>query len=197
MRQLRTITISDSKELNVDKKEILRYLRVAKSDSNVDVLVEECLNSALAIASPKAVVLESEFEILDEEQVKFDFATFKSRSLVSTLNGYEKAYVFCATIGIELDRMIERYSKILPSKGAVLHAVGSALIESFCDHVNGILVDGKNSTRRFSPGYGDLSLEYQRDIIKFLDAERKIGIILADSLLMTPSKSVTAIIGVK
>ena len=48
---------------------------------------------------------------------------------------------------------------------------------------------------RFSPGYGDLSLEVQKEIFSLLDCPRKIGVSLGDSLLMTPSKSVTAIIG--
>ena len=49
---------------------------------------------------------------------------------------------------------------------------------------------------RFSPGYGDLSLEMQRDIFRVLDCPRKIGLTLNESLLMSPSKSVTAIIGI-
>ncbi|MBP3731219.1 MAG: hypothetical protein J6I40_07110, partial [Mailhella sp.] len=49
---------------------------------------------------------------------------------------------------------------------------------------------------RFSPGYGDFALEHQRDFARFLDMPRNAGISLSDTLLMTPSKSVTAVIGV-
>ncbi|MBR2296223.1 MAG: hypothetical protein IKA43_02325 [Clostridia bacterium] len=121
----------------------------------------------------------------------------KSHSLSVNLKRCKSVYVFAATLGIEVDRLIDRYSKILQAKASVCHAVGSALIESFCDYVNETLTNGKKSTRRFSPGYGDLGLEYQGVVLNALDAERKIGIILNDSLLMTPSKSVTAIIGIK
>ena len=48
---------------------------------------------------------------------------------------------------------------------------------------------------RFSPGYGDLPLSLQRDIFRVLDCPRKIGLTLNESLLMSPSKSVTAIVG--
>lgn len=197
MSQICTISISNPKDLRVDKKEILRYLRVAKSDFNVDLLVDECLCDAYEMISPRAVALETNVEILSEDTVKLDFVTMESRSLATTLNGYNKAYVFSATIGSQLDRAIEKYSKLSPSRATVYHAVGTALVESFCDYVNELLIKGRSSTRRFSPGYGDLSLEYQRDVIKALDAQRKIGVILAKSLLMTPSKTVTAIIGVK
>ena len=49
---------------------------------------------------------------------------------------------------------------------------------------------------RFSPGYGDLPLELQKDVFRVLDCPRKIGLSLNESLLMSPSKSVTAIIGI-
>ncbi len=197
MSQIYTISISNSKDIRVDKKEVLRYLRVAKSDLNVDLLIDECLCDAYEIISPRAVVLETSVEILSECSTKLDFVTMESCSLATTLTGYKRAYIFLATIGTQLDRVIEKYSKLSPSKATVYHAVGTALIESFCDYVNDLLTKDKNSTRRFSPGYGDLSLEYQRDIIKALDAQRKIGVVLAESLLMTPSKTVTAIIGIK
>ena len=48
---------------------------------------------------------------------------------------------------------------------------------------------------RFSPGYGDLPLSVQPTVLAALDAQRRLGITLSSSLLMTPTKSVTAIIG--
>ena len=50
---------------------------------------------------------------------------------------------------------------------------------------------------RYSPGYGDLPLETQTAVFKALDCERTIGVTLTESLLMRPSKSVTAVIGMK
>lgn len=50
---------------------------------------------------------------------------------------------------------------------------------------------------RFSAGYGDLPLEVQKDIFRVLDCPRKIGLTLNDSLLMSPTKSVTAIVGIE
>ena len=50
---------------------------------------------------------------------------------------------------------------------------------------------------RYSPGYGDFPLTAQRELLSLLDAPRKVGVSLTDTLLMVPSKSVSAIIGVK
>ena len=55
--------------------------------------------------------------------------------------------------------------------------------------------EGLSLRPRFSPGYGDLPLEAQESVFKALDCHRKIGLALNDSLLMSPSKSVTAIVG--
>ena len=197
MSVVRTIFMVNNLDLEINKKEALRYLRVANADSATDALVDECICEIYKIASPKASYLESEVELLGNDTVKFDFMSVKSHSLSESLKNCKRAIVFSATLGIEVDRAIEKYSKFSQSKAAVYHAVGSAFIESFCDYVNKSLVEGLESTRRFSPGYGDLPLEAQRDVLRALDAERKIGIILSDSLLMSPSKSVTAIIGIK
>ena len=51
-------------------------------------------------------------------------------------------------------------------------------------------------TKPDCPGYGDLSLNYQKDIIEFLQAKKNIGVSLTESLMMVPVKSVTAIIGI-
>ena len=48
---------------------------------------------------------------------------------------------------------------------------------------------------RFSPGYGDLPLTAQREMFRMLECEKRIGVYLNESLLMSPSKSVTAIVG--
>ena len=50
---------------------------------------------------------------------------------------------------------------------------------------------------RFSPGYGDFDIVYQKDIFAILDCPKRIGLTLNSSLMMSPSKSVTAIIGFK
>ena len=44
--------------------------------------------------------------------------------------------------------------------------------------------------------YGYLPLEVQRDFERILMMRKKTGIALTDSLLMSPSKSVTAIVGI-
>ena len=49
---------------------------------------------------------------------------------------------------------------------------------------------------RFSPGYGDALLSASADLIALLDATRRIGLAMTRSYMMTPIKSVTALIGI-
>ena len=49
---------------------------------------------------------------------------------------------------------------------------------------------------RFSPGYGDFPIEFQEPIMRMLDCAKKIGLTMTDSYMMSPTKSVTAIIGI-
>ena len=83
----------------------------------------------------------------------------------------------------------------------MVQAVSTALIETFCAECQEKMLQepavcGESLRMRFSPGYGDLSLEVQKPLLTALDSSRRAGITLLDSLLMVPSKSVSAIIGV-
>ena len=51
-------------------------------------------------------------------------------------------------------------------------------------------------TSRFSPGYGDYPLEYQQNVIQYVDGPRKIGLNVTENHLMIPRKSVTALMGI-
>ena len=80
-----------------------------------------------------------------------------------------------------------------------MQAIGAERVESLCDllceHLAGrISGEGLSLTRRFSPGYGDLPLTVQRDLFRILPLG-KIGLTLNGGMMMSPSKSVTAIAG--
>ena len=81
-----------------------------------------------------------------------------------------------------------------------MSAIGSQQVEGACDRLCDLLAaeyPEKQLVTRYSPGYGDLPLEIQKDVFRALDCERSIGVTLTESLLMQPSKSVTAVIGMK
>ena len=70
-------------------------------------------------------------------------------------------------------------------------------MEQVCDQVEQEIESqfpGCSFPFRFSPGYGDLPLELQGELLHLLDAPRKIGLCASASHILTPRKSVTAIL---
>lgn len=126
----------------------------------------------------------------------------RSEKLRKNLQGCDRAVLFAATIGSGIDRLIRRYEKADPKLGLLLQGLGAERVESLCDAFNEEVKEvsketGRETRIRFSPGYGDLPIEVQKVFLPLLDAERRLGITLSDSCLMAPSKSVTAIIGIR
>ncbi len=179
-----------------DISEILRYLGVKEADGEIKALIDACIREASAVISCRAVY--REYEITKEaETLDLGFAKVCSRDLEKNLCGCTKIILLAATLGSESDRLLNKYSRISPARAVVLDAVLTERIEAFCDELETELTEGRASRPRFSAGYGDLALELQREIFSCIDCERKIGLTLSKSLLMSPSKSVTAIIGIE
>ena len=189
---------SHGSEIEIDKKEAMRYMgiRSAVSDGELDALYDECLALYSEAAFFKAVSANVRVRS-DGENVDLGFFVFKSKCLSLNLRGKDEAVIFAATSGAGVDRLIMKYSKTERAKALVIDAIASAGIEAFCDRVNEKLADGRATSSRYSPGYGDLSLDVQPYLLDYLDAQRKLGIVLNERLFMTPTKSVTAIFGVK
>lgn len=195
-----TVYIKTYPQPPFDEKEILRYAGVKGEVPELSGLLQECLSEASGKFIYK--VCYREFTVKDEGQyLNLDFVKTNSENLRKNLKGCSSIVLFAATVGIELDRLIAKYSRISPTKALLLQAIGAERIESLCDIFNGEITEqsrqvGLFTKPRFSPGYGDLPVEIQKDIFAVLDCPRKIGLSLNDSLLMSPSKSVTAFIGI-
>lgn len=195
----RTLFVKNFEAPPINEQEIFRYMRAEKS-AVPEKLLKECLNEALSRLSYKVCWREYSIERKNGE-LDLGFCQTRSLKLSKNLKCAEKIVLFAATIGIEADRMITAAGKLSPLKALVLDALCTERIESLCDLFNAEIKEqaakaGENCFPRFSAGYGDLALCLQRDIITALDCTRKIGITLNDSLIMSPSKSVTGIIGI-
>ena len=174
-----------------DRKDILRYMGCKDADGEISKLLDSCLEEINDKLSYNVCYCELDVKITADE---CDFGLFRvtSSSLAQYLTGCKKAVVFAATVGVLLDRLISRYSKISPSRAFVINAIGTQQIEGLCDLFCESMEKGGSKKFRFSAGYGDLPLEAQKDIFNILGCSKKIGLTLNDSLVMSPSKSVTA-----
>ncbi len=175
-----------------DEREILRYAGCKSLDGELAALFRQCLTECKPLLSYKVC-----FRVLSlAEFVERVRGAKESKSLQARLQGRDSVLLFAATVGIGIDRLLERYGKISPTKALFFQAIGAERIERLCEvFCQEIEEKYGNTTARFSAGYGDFPLEAQRDIFSLLDPPRQIGLTLNDSLLMTPTKSVTAVVG--
>ena len=192
-------------EIRIDEKEVYRYLGYAGSepDQTMKELVAQCAKEMAHVATPKSLyqILNAQIS-LDNQALQLGFATVQSKDLAKNLARCKKIVLIGATIGPRPDLLIQKYSRLDPLKGVTMQAVGAMLVESYLDDRNEVLRErmweqGYRLHPRFSPGYGDFSLEHQRDIFRMLDCGSALGLTLMDSMIMAPSKSVTAVIGME
>lgn len=176
-----------------NQNEVLRYLGVKNLDNNTEKFLNNAYNEFEESAVYKVCYAELPIKITGDT-CDFTVFEFNSKHLAKNLKNCKRVIVFGATVGIGIDRLINKYSKIAPSKAVVLDAVGSERIEALCDL---FCEDVGNLRPRFSAGYGDLPIETQKEIFSLLQCDKNIGLTLNDSFMMSPSKSVTAFIGIE
>ncbi len=183
--------------LPICKKEILRYSGCKKADVQTEGILAECIAEIKGKANGKIcyTVLPATIRgnICD-----FEYFSLNSKSLARNLEDCQRVIIFAATVGVEIDRLIQKYGQISPAKALMFQAIGAERIETLCDAFCQDMESelGKALKPRFSAGYGDLLLDTQKDIFSLLAPEKRIGLTLNKSMLMSPSKSVTAFAGI-
>lgn len=177
----------------VRRAEILRYAGMREETAEVAALLDECLAEVAGALCYKVCYAEYQ-PLYAEWSIDLGFAEVESLDLLRRLEGADAVLVFCATVGVGMDRLIARYAHVSPAKALLMEAIGNERVESLCD---AFCAEQNAVSPRFSPGYGDLALSVQRDIFAALDCPRTLGVCLGESLLMTPQKSVTALLGIR
>ena len=187
--------------MNIPDREVLSYLRMGGTAPNerISTLIGELTDTFTANAVPKSV-----FGIWDcnvnPAGMIMDGMIVKSGNLAGHLSGCRRVALLAATLGTEADTLLRRYSIQDMEKAVIAQAVCAAMIEAYCGEIENEInqkpmVSGLCPTTRFSPGYGDFDIAHQKDIIRLLNCDRRIGLTLTDGYMLIPSKSVTAIIG--
>lgn len=184
----------------MDRSEILRYL--GASDSSGDALNEMIRRAEREIkqaANPRHLFRKFPIEV-GKTSVRIGGTELISRNLAEHLQGCKEAFLFALTLGTGVDALIRRYTVSEIPFVPVLQACAAAYTEECADKAQRELEEyaaehGLYLRPRYSPGYGDFSLESQKFFFAALDISKKIGVSLTESFLMIPFKSITAVIG--
>lgn len=186
-------------QLNMD--EVLRYMGCPpdRAEPSTRALVQACAGQLLQAARPRWAyrVFDLSFEA---QGVRLSCGLLlPGRDLSAHLAGCRRAAVFCATLGAQVDALIRRAQSGDMLRALALDCCAAAAVEQVCDQIELELqgmFPGCSFPFRFSPGYGDLPLSLQNELLVLLDAPRRVGLTAsASSHTLIPCKSVTAILG--
>lgn len=185
-----TVCVDTKQGFEPDFRQIYRYLGCKGTpESALEARVTAIASQAAQEAGVRIAYLSLPVKV-SQDHVSFEgYSSVFSNKLADNLRGTDRVLLFCATCGVYFDRKIAA-ARLQPADAVIWDAVGTAAIEQFCD----AFCKKMHTVRpRFSPGYGDLPLTFQNDLLQWLNAAQLVGVGLTDSLLMTPTKSVSAI----
>ena len=181
-------------KIKINKNELAKRLKADRGFEHV--AVDLCIEEFNKAVNYRYAYVAVPVEFAGENVCNLGFGNIQSANLYNVLKGCKTAIILAVTTGIDVDRLLSKYSVTSASKHFIGDAVGSAAAESLCDYVDDLLRKNPNKPHRFSPGYGDLKLEIQPELLNMLNASKNLGIAINKSFLMTPVKTITAIMGV-
>ena len=183
-------------------KEVLRYIQMPyeKADDYIKEQIQVTYKELEQLAQAKWTY--EKFPLKKEAKKIWLQGTaleMETEDLAKVLKNSEEVYVLAATLGMQVDQEMSRIQQIDLLKALLLNACANVLIESVCDQIEQDIMQTLPSscylTMRYSPGYGDVPLHIQPELLKILDTTRKIGLTTTQAGMLLPMKSVTAFIG--
>jgi hypothetical protein len=174
---------------------VAQELRI-KPGSNNALELHSLITAAVEVARPKAIYTIVSIEKQENELVRLNDTSFKSRLLCVNLDGVHRAFPYIVTCGTELDQW--------------KNSISDPITHFFADHITGIALMtameglikhirkhyGLSKTATMNPGsLADWPLQAQTPLFSLLgNPEKSIGVSLTDSLLMVPRQSVSGLL---
>jgi len=188
--------------LTLSYQEVLPFLGMEEEPTRaVKELIEHYLRKIRRLAQP--VGTWQTFSVLGREPEKTSLHSatliIAGTSTAAHFKTCEKITLLATTLGGEVDHLLLRLSPQEPTKALIADAVASGAIEWFTEQFDRYLAEqirhkGYFPTARFSPGYGDWPLNWQKEFLADIKGEQ-IGLTTTEYFLLQPTKSITAAIG--
>lgn len=188
--------------LKIDIAETRRYAGMRNTADFDDEMLESFCEDARLLLDVKGIWKIYDYDC--EKNLVMSEPTFevKGESIIKHLQGCEKVICMAVTVGEKIEQEVTKEFK---NGGYVcsmiMDAAATAAVEQAANEMEKVIAqeiakDGYKKIWRYSPGYGDWSLNEQKDFFKISDA-KEIGMRLSPMLMLMPRKSITAIIGLK
>ena len=183
-------------------REAVRYLGFGKNEADERTLelIQQSFKDLEQEAGPKSICQIFDLNHTDDGRLVIGQMEIRSKSLSRNLKGCRQVVLFGATLGAGVDRLMRRISLTDMARAVILQSCAAAMLEEYCDECQKKIAAELEEEHlylrpRFSPGYGDFDIAHQDIILRMLDTAKKIGLTLTGGNMLTPSKSVTAVIG--
>lgn len=202
------IKLFDPITLPTPKDKIYSRLGYAKGITKLDDKqrdeVEDYIEKALEIVKLKGAGAILPINKIEASKIILaEGITFESESLAKFLVDSKEVLLMAATSG---PKIVEAISKDSTGKDVTAAVVFDAVASEMTDNALGWIINYFNrqlsreskqlTSRRFSAGYGDFSLENQKIIYDVLKLGQ-LGISLSGKYMLIPEKSVTAVAGIE
>ena len=166
-------------------------------------VIDESIQMGLSLCHNKGAYLRSPITYRSQSHIEYLEQSLQSSSLSKLLSKCSEVVLMAVTVGTEItERISKEISEGDVTLGVIMDATASqaadAILDWMMDFLNNSLIkEGKRLTKhRYSPGYGDLPLENQKQIFELMNLH-KIGLTLTDTYILIPEKSVLAITGIE
>lgn len=184
----------------IDVNETRRYAGLHQTPFSQQ-LIEAACREAQSLCTPKAVWQDYAYDSpTGRLQAALETIPLTGQSITRHLANAKRVIVLSATVGSTIEQSIDQYFKQGDYTYALLlDAAATAAVESTADAVEELIraaftKQGLMLLPRFSPGYGDFDIHFQPQMLK-LSMAQQIGLHLTESYMLSPRKSITALIG--
>ena len=181
----------------LDRSEILMFLRTPELDAHLSEMLENCIEALCKAAQPRTV-----YRVLPVEHtaegVTLGGLPLQGTDIALHLTGCKEAALLAATLSAPVDALIRRAEVTDMTRALMYDAVAGAAIERVCNDLEAEIkakYPYPYYTARFSAGYGDFPITQQGELVRLLDAPRRIGLTVTPHQTLLPMKSVTAVMG--
>lgn len=189
--------------LAVDPVETRRYAGLQKAEDFKQELIDNACQEAQLLIQPKGIWQIYDYDAESQTVYNQDHTVevkLQGKSIGKHLQKACQVVIMSATIGEDIEDQVTRsFEDGKYSFSMLLDAAATTAIEEVADGMeknifNVVKRQGLAMTWRFSPGYGDWPIEQQPEVLSLAHGE-EIGVFLTEALMLTPRKSITAIIG--
>lgn len=188
----------------IDRKETARYLGYGNNEPDEVILklMDECEAPLMEACHPAFCYGVFDILLCSEDRVVLSECALELRGhdIVKLLQNCSQAVLFAATLGSGVDGLLRKLQVSSMPRALLTDAMAGTAIEQICnDFQKELMVQFPNmqQTMRYSPGYGDLPLSVQKDFLATVEAGKRIGLAITEGDMLSPVKSVTAIIGLR